>query len=78
MRSESIGGKAIAYELTGSSIPLVWSPGGFAGIDLAKPAAAAFAGKGFRVLTYDRPTTGSSDLVFEDERPLRDVEPETA
>ncbi len=67
MQTIEVSEKAISYEVLGEGTDLVWTPGGFYGIETARPVAEAFASLGYRVFIYDRPTTGASDLVFRGE-----------
>jgi len=64
MPSVEVNGVNVAYEIVGEGTPLIWSPGGWDGIDAAFPVAEAFAARGYRVLIWDRPTTHRSDLVW--------------
>ncbi len=66
MATCTIDGTMIAYELIGEGQPLVLTPGGRFSKDVAglRELALDLAGHGHRVLLWDRPNTGASDVCF--------------
>jgi pimeloyl-ACP methyl ester carboxylesterase len=65
-----VGGLRLAYELIGDAgIPWVITPGGRYSKDDPgiRPLAEAIAAGGYRVLIWDRPNCGESDVCFEGE-----------
>jgi pimeloyl-ACP methyl ester carboxylesterase len=67
MPIEQINGLAIAYEVIGDGEPWVITPGGRFSKDSpgVRELAQALAGAGKRVLIWDRPNTGASEVCFE-------------
>lgn len=66
----TIDGKSIAYELIGSGKNAITiTPGGRFSKDTpgVRQLAEALAGEGFRVLIWDRPNCGESDISFDAE-----------
>lgn len=63
--------KEVTYQIKGDGPSVIWSPGGFSGVDVAQPVADKFVEEGFKVVTFDRPTTEHSDLVFDGDHLLR-------
>lgn len=64
----SVNGLAIGYDVVGEGRPWVLTPGGRFGRDtpgLRELAGALAAAGGNRVLVWDRPNTGESDVCFE-------------
>jgi pimeloyl-ACP methyl ester carboxylesterase len=62
-----VNGGNVAYEILGNSGDLiVLTPGGRFGKDIPglRPLAEAMAGGGYRVLLWDRPNCGASDVQF--------------
>ena len=62
-----INGGSVVYEILGSSGQLiVLTPGGRFGMDFrgVRPLAEALAAGGHRVLLWDRPNCGASDVQF--------------
>jgi pimeloyl-ACP methyl ester carboxylesterase len=61
-----IDGTTIAYEIVGEGRPWVLTPGGRFGRDAPgiRELAEALAAQGQRVLIWDRPNTGESDVCF--------------
>ncbi|GGV34394.1 alpha/beta hydrolase [Actinomadura cremea] len=66
MATTSVDGLAIGYDVIGEGRPWVVTPGGRAGRDApgVRELAAALAERGNRVLVWDRPNTGESDVCF--------------
>jgi 2-hydroxy-6-oxonona-2,4-dienedioate hydrolase len=68
MAAVEINGGNVVYELIGpkKGPPLVLTPGGRFGMDYpgVRPLAEALAEGGLRVLLWDRPNCGSSDVQF--------------
>jgi 2-hydroxy-6-oxonona-2,4-dienedioate hydrolase len=65
MPATSLFGHAVQYELLGEQGPLVvLNPGGRCGMDHVRPLALQLAPTA-RVLLWDRPNLGGSDLCFE-------------
>ncbi|MFV2177059.1 alpha/beta fold hydrolase [Actinomadura sp. LOL_016] len=66
MATTSVDGLTIGYEVIGEGRPWVVTPGGRAGRDApgVRELAAALAAHGNRVLVWDRPNTGESDVCF--------------
>lgn len=70
MPRATVGGLSIAYDLVGDEgRPWVLTPGGRDGRDTpgVHELAACLADRGNRVLVWDRPNTGESDVCFEGE-----------
>jgi len=68
MPTAMVDGVKVAYELHGEGDPVVLSPGGRFGMDSQKGVrelALALADGGKRVLIWDRPNTGASDIAFD-------------
>jgi pimeloyl-ACP methyl ester carboxylesterase len=65
----TINGLSIAYEIHGEGRPWVITPGGRFSKDYpgVRPMAQALAERGNKVLIYDRPNTGESDVCFDGE-----------
>ncbi|WP_343601607.1 alpha/beta hydrolase [Mycobacterium sp.] len=62
-----VNGGAVVYEILGNSGDLiVLTPGGRFGKDVPglRPLAQALSGGGYRVLVWDRPNCGASDVQF--------------
>src|SRR3990167_8232344 len=67
MPTANVDGVKIAYEIVGTSGPVVaMIPGGRRGAAEMKPFAGKIAAGGFRVLLYDRRNTGASDLLLDE------------
>jgi pimeloyl-ACP methyl ester carboxylesterase len=66
MPTATVAGLSIAYEVIGDGRPWVITPGGrFSKDDPGvRELATALAGQGNRVLIWDRPNCGSSDVCF--------------
>lgn len=64
MPSTSVRGYSIHYRTLGSGVPVVLSPGGRSPIDLVMPLAEKLA-RSCRVIVWDRPNLGSSDVAFD-------------
>lgn len=66
MTTASVDGLTIAYELVGEGRPWVLTPGGRFSKDSpgVRELAGALAAQGNRVLIWDRPNTGASDVCF--------------
>lgn len=64
-----VGGLSIAYEVIGEGRPWALTPGGRFSKDYPgiREMALALADTGRRVLIWDRPNTGASDVCFEGE-----------
>lgn len=67
MAIASVDGLAVGYEVIGEGRPWALTPGGrfsrrTPGV---RELATALAGRGYRVLIWDRPNTGESDVCFE-------------
>lgn len=70
MAQATVNGLSISYELVGAKgRPWVITPGGRYGKDAVgvRELAVALAGEGERVLIWDRPNTGASDVSFDGE-----------
>ena len=67
MPTEKIDGLAISYEIHGEGRPWVITPGGRFSKDYpgVRELATALAERGNRVLIWDRPNCGESDVCFE-------------
>ncbi|GAA2734426.1 alpha/beta hydrolase [Actinocorallia aurantiaca] len=67
MATASVNGLKVGYEVVGEGRPWVITPGDRAGRDApgVRELAEALAGHGNRVLIWDRPNTGESDVCFE-------------
>lgn len=67
MPTEKIDGLTISYEIHGEGRPWVITPGGRFSKDYpgVRELAVALAEKGHRVLIWDRPNCGESDVCFE-------------
>jgi pimeloyl-ACP methyl ester carboxylesterase len=67
MPTANVDGVKIAYEIVGTSGPVVaMVPGGRRGAAEMKPFAEKIAAGGFRVLLHDRRNTGASDMLLDD------------
>jgi pimeloyl-ACP methyl ester carboxylesterase len=67
MPTANVDGVKIAYEMVGTSGPVVaMVPGGRRGAAEMKPFAEKIAAGGFRVLLHDRRNTGASDMLLDD------------
>ena len=66
MSSATVDGLSISYEVVGEGQPWVITPGGRYSKDSpgVRELATALAGDGNRVLIWDRPNTGASDVRF--------------
>jgi pimeloyl-ACP methyl ester carboxylesterase len=66
MAAVEIDGTTIAYEIIGEGPPWVLTPGGRFSKDTPgiRELAEALAARGQRVLIWDRPNTGASDICF--------------
>ncbi|MGZ4709684.1 MAG: alpha/beta fold hydrolase [Acidimicrobiales bacterium] len=66
MATATVNGLSIGYELIGDGRPWVITPGGRDSKDTPgiRELANALAGRGNRVLIWDRPNTGESDVCF--------------
>src|SRR5258707_14512069 len=66
MPTTRVSGLSIAYELIGDGRPWVITPGGRFSKDSpgVRELAAALAERGNRVLIWDRPNCGASDVCF--------------
>ncbi len=66
MATATVNGLAIAYEVIGDGRPWVITPGGRFSKDSpgVRELAEALAAGGNRVLVWDRPNTGASDVCF--------------
>lgn len=66
MATATVHGLTIGYELLGAGRPWVITPGGRDGRDSpgVRELATALAEQGNRVLIWDRPNTGESDVCF--------------
>jgi pimeloyl-ACP methyl ester carboxylesterase len=69
MPATAIDGSSITYELLGSGLPLVLTPGGRNSIEIARGLVEQLA-LHFRVLVWDRANIGSSDVSFNGARDL--------
>jgi pimeloyl-ACP methyl ester carboxylesterase len=69
MATCTIDGVTVAYELIGDGPALVLTPGGRFSKDVPgiRELAVGLAGHGHRVLIWDRPNTGASDVCFRGE-----------
>jgi pimeloyl-ACP methyl ester carboxylesterase len=67
MPTEMVNGLGIAYDIVGEGEPWVITPGGRFSKDSPGPRelAEALAAGGHRVLLWDRPNTGASEVCFE-------------
>jgi pimeloyl-ACP methyl ester carboxylesterase len=67
MPTAEIDGTMISYEVTGRGTPWVLTPGGRFAKETPglRELAARLAAHGNRVLVWDRPNTGASDVCFE-------------
>jgi pimeloyl-ACP methyl ester carboxylesterase len=67
MATASVNGLRVGYELIGDGRPWVITPGGRDGKDSpgVRELATALAERGNRVLIWDRPNTGESEVSFE-------------
>ena len=67
MPTANVDGVKIAYEIVGTSGPVVaMMPGARRGAAEMKPLAQKIAAGGFRVLLHDRRNTGASDMLLDD------------
>lgn len=66
MATATVRGLTVAYEIIGTGRPWVITPGGRDGKDSpgVRELATALAERGNRVLVWDRPNTGESDVCF--------------
>jgi pimeloyl-ACP methyl ester carboxylesterase len=64
MAKITLDGVTLAYEILGQGPPVVWTPGGFEDKERARPLAERLSSR-YRVLIYDRPNCGASDVVIE-------------
>jgi pimeloyl-ACP methyl ester carboxylesterase len=66
MASCMVDGTTVAYELIGDGPPIVLTPGGRFSKDVPgiRELALDLAGHDYRVLIWDRPNTGASDVCF--------------
>jgi pimeloyl-ACP methyl ester carboxylesterase len=66
MATVDIDGTTLAYEIIGDGVPWVVTPGGRFSKDTpgVRELAEALAAEGNRVLIWDRPNTGASDVCF--------------
>ena len=60
---KAIGGVNIYYEEQGQGVPVVLCPGGRLDAESTRPTAAKLAAK-YRVISWDRPNTGRSEVSF--------------
>lgn len=69
MATATVKGLSIGYELIGEGQPWVITPGGRDSKDTpgVRELATALADRGNRVLIWDRPNTGESDVCFDGE-----------
>jgi pimeloyl-ACP methyl ester carboxylesterase len=69
MATAEVHGLSIAYEIIGEGRPWAVTPGGRFSKDSpgVRELAEALAARGNRVLIWDRPNTGASDVCFEGE-----------
>jgi pimeloyl-ACP methyl ester carboxylesterase len=65
MPSTSIQGCSVYYEIFGQGVPVVITPGGLGPLDWARGLAESLASHQHRVILWDRPNTGRSDVLFE-------------
>jgi pimeloyl-ACP methyl ester carboxylesterase len=67
MAVASLDGLTVGYEVIGKGRPWVLTPGGRFSRQSpgVRELAVALAGRGYRVLIWDRPNTGESDVCFE-------------
>ncbi|GAA0949895.1 alpha/beta hydrolase [Actinocorallia libanotica] len=67
MATARVNGLRVGYEVIGEGRPWALTPGGREGRDAPglRELAEALAGRGNRVLLWDRPNTGGSDVCFE-------------
>jgi pimeloyl-ACP methyl ester carboxylesterase len=69
MATATVNGLSISHEVIGDGRPWVITPGGRDGKDTpgVRQLAVALAERGNRVLIWDRPNTGGSDVCFDGE-----------
>jgi pimeloyl-ACP methyl ester carboxylesterase len=66
-----INGSDIRFEIHGEGIPIVYTPGGFYPLEKGRLIAERLKPLGYKVLLWDRPSTGESGLLFEGSSLLR-------
>jgi pimeloyl-ACP methyl ester carboxylesterase len=67
----NINGSDIRFEIHGEGIPIVYTPGGFYPLEKGGLIAERLKALGYKVLLWDRPSTGGSELLFEGSSLLR-------
>jgi len=67
----NLNGCDIRFEIHGSGIPIVYTPGGFWPLEQGRTVAERLKALGYNVLLWDRPNTGESGLLFQGENLLR-------
>jgi 2-hydroxy-6-oxonona-2,4-dienedioate hydrolase len=66
-----LDGFELRFEIHGSGIPFVYTPGAFYALESSRIVAEALVPLGYQVLLWDRPNTGASGLLFEPYHLLR-------
>jgi 2-hydroxy-6-oxonona-2,4-dienedioate hydrolase len=71
MPSAEINGGEVVYEVIGDDrgIPVALTPGGRASREFVRPLGEGVAAGGMKVLLWDRPNSGASDVQFSDRWP---------
>jgi pimeloyl-ACP methyl ester carboxylesterase len=67
----NLDGLDIRFELHGDGIPIVYTPGGFWPLERGRALAERLGSLGYKVLLWDRPNTGESGLIFQEDHLLR-------
>lgn len=67
----NIKGSEMRFEIHGEGIPIVYTPGGFYPLEKGRLIAERLKALGYKVLLWDRPSTGESGLLFEGSSLLR-------
>ncbi len=60
-----VNGVTLVFEILGQGLPIVFTPGGFWGIDHGRPIARQLSSE-YKVLIYDPRNCGASDVVISD------------
>jgi|GEM_PF-3052806 len=67
----NLNGFDIRFEIHGKGIPIVYTPGGFYPLEKGRLMAERLKALGYKVLLWDRPNTGESGLLFQEDNLLK-------
>jgi 2-hydroxy-6-oxonona-2,4-dienedioate hydrolase len=67
----NLNGSDIRFEIHGEGVPVVYTPGGFWTLERGRALAERLSSLGYKVLLWDRPNTGESGLMFQEDNLLR-------